>query len=120
MGTFSAEVGVNNGNGGPTQHVEAVADTGTGFSIFPDAFLRERVGIRPKRYDTFVFADGREREMPVGEARFIIGDRDAVSPVVFGTGDYFLLGAVTLQALSLIADTTNHKLIPARKFARPL
>ena len=68
MGTFSAEVGVNNGNGGPTQHVEAMADTDTGFSIFPDAFLRERVGIKPKRDETFIFADGRERELPVGEA----------------------------------------------------
>ena len=49
----------------------------------------------------------------MGEARFYVGDREGTSPVVFGAEDTYLLGATTLQVLGLIADTTNHRLIPA-------
>ena len=113
MGTFKTRIGVNNGNGGATQWVEAFADTGANFTILPESFLRNQVGIRPKRYEVFSFADGSQRELPVGEARFEAEGRDAVSPVVFGAAGIYVLGAVSLQSMSLIADTTNHKLIPA-------
>ena len=34
------------------------------------------------------------------------------SPVIFGPEDRYLLGASTLQIFDLVADTTNHRLIP--------
>jgi predicted aspartyl protease len=116
MGTFKARLGVSDGNGGPVQTVEAMVDTGAAYTILPESLLREHVGIRPKRYETFGFADGREKSLGVGEARFMAEGRDAVSPVVFGADGIYLLGAVSLQSLGLIPDTTHHKLIPAPPF----
>ena len=34
---------------------------------------------------------------------------------MFGEGDEYLLGAVTLQEVGLIPDTTHHRLIPSPK-----
>ena len=90
-----------------------MVDTGASHSVFPEALLREEIGVRPKRFDSFLVADGSKKTLPVGEARIVAENRDAYSPVVFGSEDRYLLGATTLQALGLIADTSNHKLIPA-------
>ena len=113
MGTFKARLRVSNGNGGPVQSVEAMVDTGAIYSVLPDSLLREGVGIKPKRYMEFSFADGSKKSLPVGEARFMAEGQDEASLVVFGAEGQYLLGALTLQALGLIADTTNHRLIPA-------
>ena len=113
MGTFKARLGVSNGNGGPVKVVEAMVDTGAIYTVLPESLLNEHVGIRPKRHVEFVLADGSKKSFPVGEARFEADDEDAMSLVVFGAEDQYLLGAMTLQALGLIADTTNHRLIPA-------
>ena len=34
------------------------------------------------------------------------------SPVIFGPDNRYLLGASTLQNFNLVADTSNHRLIP--------
>ena len=52
--------------------------------------------------------------LPVGEARLTVEGREATNRVVFGEAGQYL-SATTLQVLGLIADTTNHKLIPAPK-----
>ncbi len=113
MGVFKAQVGVSNGNGGEPEWVEALVDTGATFTVLPDSLLRERVGVTPTRVLTFTLADGRERAMPVGSALIRVNGVEAPSPVVFGEEGQFLLGATTLQSLGLIADTTNHELMPA-------
>jgi predicted aspartyl protease len=113
MGTFKAHVGVNDGNGGDTQWVDALVDTGATYSVLPASMLRQRVGIEPTTRLTFTFATGDQEELPVGEARFCIGDREGVSKVVFGAEGQFLLGATALQELALIADTSRHRLVHA-------
>ncbi len=113
MGTFTARIGVSNGSGRVPEWVDALVDTGATFTVLPASLLRERVGVTPTRQMTFTFADGREGPMPVGEARLFVSGREATSPIVFGEEDRYLLGATTLQSLGLIADTTNHELIPA-------
>ncbi len=113
MGTFKARLGVSNGNGCPAEFVEAMVDTGAVYTMLPESLLREHVGIRPKRYMEFGFADGSKKSLPVGEARFMAAGEDAMSLVIFGAEGQYLLGATTLQELGLIADTTNHRLIPA-------
>ncbi len=80
-------------------------DTGATYTVLPETLLRERVGVSPTRQMTFTFADRRERQMPVGDARMLVN----------GEEGQFLLGATALQELGLIADTTNHELIPAPK-----
>ena len=113
MGAFEVRIGVSNGNGGPTRWVDAMVDTGAVYSVFPESLLREEVGVEPKRSMSFAIADGNQITLPVGEARIVAEGMDAFSPVVFGNEDRYLLGATTLQALHLIAETTNHRLIPA-------
>ena len=115
MGMFSARIGVSDGNGGTPRYVDATVDTGAVYTLLPANLLR-RVGVEPYGHETFEIADGTTVELPVGEARITIGDKGRVSPVVFGDSERYLLGAITLQTLGLIPDTTNHRLIPAPLF----
>ena len=115
MGTFNARVGVSDGNGGTTEWVDALVDTGATYSVLPASMLRERIGVQPKESLEFTFATGEQRSLPVGSAHFCIGDREGTSKVVFGEEGQFLLGATTLQELALIADTSRHRLVRAPK-----
>ena len=111
MGTFSARVGVSDGNGGPTEWVDALVDTGATYTVLPDAILRDRVGVQPKEHQTFTFADGAEALLPVGDATVHIEGREIPNRVVFGDEGQYLLGAPTLQVFGLVADTSNHCLV---------
>ena len=111
MGTFKTRLGINNGNGGVTQWVEAQVDTAASHTLIPEVVLAP-LGIQPKEEKVFSLADGSKKVLPVGHAWFRIDDREGPCPVVFGDSDKCLIGATTLQVLGLIPDTTNHKLIP--------
>ncbi len=113
MGTFKARIGVSDGNGGAPHWVEADVDTGSTYTVLPEKLLREQAGIQPSGFRTFTLADGRRAQLPIGEARLYVEDDVATSRVVFGSDNQYLLGATTLQVFGLIADTTNHRLIPA-------
>ncbi len=115
MGAFTVRIGVSNGNGGATQWVEALVDTGATFTVLPASVLRERVGVQPAGQMRFTFADGREALLPVGEAVLRIDGQQATNRVVFGEEGQYLLGATTLQVLGLIPDTSSHRLVPAPK-----
>ncbi len=88
--------------------------------MLPGSLMTE-MGIEASKYDTFTLTDGRKQQFPTGEVRLGVWfERDGwnhfverYSPVIFGPDDNFLLGAMTLQIFGLIADTTNHKVIPA-------
>ena len=108
MGTFKARIGVSDGNGGSPVWVDADVDTGATYTVLPDKLLRERVGVLPAGRQTFVLADGSRRSLH-------IDGEEVLNRVVFGADNQYLLGATTLQAFELIADTTNHRLIPAPK-----
>ncbi len=115
MGTFTTRLGISNGNGGDTHWVEALVDTGATYTVLPTSFLQELLRIRPLLEEVFTLADGRKMPKQVGEARHHFEDREAISRVVFGDEEQYLIGATALQELGLIADTTNHRLIPAPK-----
>ena len=112
MGTFKARVGVTDGNGGGTQWIDALVDTGATYSVLPASMLHD-LGVRPKMSLVFTFGTGERRQLPVGDAYFSIGDREGASKVVFGEEGQYLLGATTLQELALIADTGSHRLLHA-------
>lgn len=93
------------------QEVEAVVDTGAFCSMFP-ASLFYQMGITSDTEREFTLADGRKQTYPMGEARFRWEGLERTSSVIFGPEGVYLLGALTLQSLNLIADTTHHRLIP--------
>ena len=113
MGMFTVPMEIANPRGGAAVSIEPVVDTGAGFSVMP-ASLLERLGIAPVEEDSFQLANGEVRVYSVGEARFTIDGRERTTPVVFGDAGVYLLGAVTLQSFGLVADTTSHRLVPAR------
>ena len=116
MGIFYARIGVSNRNGATTEWVNALVDTGATYTVLPASLLRDRVGLSPETHLVFTFANGERERLPVGRAEFKFGDAEATSRVVFGKDGQYLLGATTLQELGLIADTTEHRLIPTPKF----
>ena len=89
--------------------MEALVDTGATFTMLPASILR-KVGV-PQR-DMRRRADGGVREMPIAEARLHIGQDDFAVVVAEGPENKYLLGATSLQMFGLIADTTNHRLVP--------
>ena len=113
MGIFRVRIGVGNPAIGEFHWVNALVDTGATHSMMPSAFLEQLLHLSPTEEVVFTLADGREQRYGVGEARFKIQDRERTSPVVFGSEDRYLLGATSLQNFDLIADTTNHRLLPS-------
>jgi hypothetical protein len=120
MGIFRKNVVVRGRSESAVDIVPALVDTGATYSMLPSSLMSE-MGVEASKYDTFTLADGRKQRFPTGEVRLGVWfERDGwnsfverYSPVIFGPDDCFLLGAITLQIFGLIADTTNHKVIPA-------
>ena len=106
-------IGVGNPANGEFHWVNALVDTGASHSVMPAVFLEQLLHLSPTEEVIFTLADGATQRYGLGEARFKIEGRERTSPVVFGPEDRYLLGATSLQNFDLIADTTNHRLIPA-------
>ena len=113
MGTFAARVGVSDVNGDEPLWVEADVDTGATYTVLLDKVLRDEVGVRPSVCRTFTLADSGRIRLPIGVAQLHLEGEALPNRVVFGNDNQFLLGATTLQVFGLIADTTDHRLIPA-------
>ena len=110
MGDVRARVRINNGNGGRTEEVDMLVDTGSSHTVLP-AELLHQLGVVPNDSDVFAYADGRRERLDIGEALISVEGRSCHNKIVFGKDH--LLGTATLQELRLIPDTTHHKLIPA-------
>ena len=114
MGVFTAEIEVAHPSYRRFTPVCAIVDTGATFSMLPEAFLRA-LGIEPISDAELTTADGQTLLGPISEARFRIGEQERTATVAFGAADdLYLLGAHTLQSFGLIADTTQHRLAPAK------
>lgn len=114
MGVFDWPLRVSSLNGEPSLDTEATVDTGATYTVLPTGML-EQLGIVATRKLTFELADGRRRVMDVGSARVTIDGATEVTPVVFGAdGTDALLGAVTLQTLALVVDSSRERLVPAK------
>ena len=113
MGTFNVRVGVANPANREFQWVDALVDTGATYSMMPASLLAQLLCLSPEDEEVFTLADGSEQRYGLGQASFKLGERERISPVIFGPEDLYLLGATSLQTFGLIADTTNHHLIPA-------
>ena len=111
MGTFTVPLTVGNPDSAAQETVEALVDTGATFSVMPASLLR-RLGIEPTRTRRLRFANGQVEERQTGMAFFEVDGIDCEAMVVFGPEDLHLLGATTLEALLLIVDPINKRLIP--------
>ncbi len=112
MGTFSTEIEIGTSDGSRFEAVTALVDTGASVTTLPGSVL-EGLGIVPHTEFTFVLADGREIQRPVGRTWIRIGDRSEVTLVVFADDDVEpLLGAYSLQGLMLGVDSPNERLVP--------
>ena len=114
MGTFSWPVTVASLDGAMRRQVDATVDTGATYTAMPAGMLRE-MGITPLRQATLETADGRILEMDIGEARVTIDGLSGVTPVLFAGEDVPpILGAVTMEELSLAVDPVGRRLVPTR------
>jgi clan AA aspartic protease len=101
-----------------------LVDSGALYSVVPASVLR-RLGIKPGRVKSFIFADGTEVKRALGQALFRLNGEEAASSVMFGAaGDSVLLGTVSLEALGLMLDPLKRELRPlpmmlAPHFRRP-
>ena len=118
MGTFSVTLDIGNLEGGPTETLEALVDTGAFYSQAP-ASLLQKLGIKPYRNEVFELADGSRREYPVGTARVILDGREELTPVIFGPEVEPILGALTLELLGKVVDPVNRRLEPVLLRGRP-
>ena len=95
-----------------TEGLEFIVDSGAVFSVVPADVLR-RLGIQPLRQETFRLANGTHILRYKGIAMFKFQEWIGGSDVIFGEeGDATLLGALTLEALSLMLDPIKRELRP--------
>lgn len=114
MGTFSHPIQISSLDGQQSAEIVATEDTGASYSMLPATQLRQ-LGIRPSETKTFEFADGRQADLDMGEARATINGSTVTTLVIFAEDDVPpLLGAYTLEGLGLAVDPVNQRLIPAK------
>ncbi len=115
MGLFRTTIEVANPANPVYHEIDPIVDTGATYSMLPSSLLEDTLGLTPTEQLAFTLADGEQRTYGIGEARFRYEGRERTTPVIFGPEDVYLLGAVTLENLGMIADTTRHKLVPSQE-----
>ena len=95
------------------QEWELIVDTGARAVGLPLSII-ERLGLPPTRKVTVTLSDGSRQERQLyGELRVQVGDRDDVfSCVAKPEGAPLLLGQLVLEALDLVVDCGQQRLIP--------
>ena len=111
MGQFKVALTLHSRNAGPAQNVDALVDTGAGYSVAPRTML-ESLGCRPVRTQRVVLADGRTEEWSLTHVDVECQGRQATTPVLMAPpGGPVLLGATTLEELGFGIDPLNRRLI---------
>src|SRR6266699_4058959 len=89
-------------------------DTGSEYTWVPEKIL-QKIGIGIEKKDlTFTMANGQQITRNVGFAIIRINKHFTIDEVVFAEpGDLTLLGARTLEGLSLVVDPQKKKLVAA-------
>lgn len=112
LGTFRVAIEIGDPTGTRWLPVEAFADTGATYTSVPAPILQD-LGVQPHVRAAFALADGREVERDVGHAWVRVGERSAITLVVFAEPDApVLLGAYALEGLRLAADPVGRRLAP--------
>lgn len=112
MGVFNWPIRLDSMDGQRSLEIEAMVDTGAGYTIVPSSLLKD-LGVVPIDRIRLVLADGSLVEYDMGEARATIDGRSIATIVVFGEDDAIaLLGAYTLEGLRLVVDPVHGQLVP--------
>ncbi len=112
MGTFSVTIQVGDLAGQNFVDQEALVDTGSTYTVLPRETL-DQLGIEQEGQRSFELADDRIVEYPIGYARVRFNGDQTIVLVVFGPeGIAPLLGATTLEHLSLAVDPIHQRLVP--------
>ncbi len=115
MGTFTCPLRLTSPDKARTLDLDALVDTGALYTQAPASLLDE-LGIERTRSITLEFADGRIGQYDVGEVLASINGESVNTLVVFGEDTAKpLLGAYTLEGLSLAADPVTQRLLPIEK-----
>src|SRR5439155_4317586 len=84
--------------------VEFMIDSGTQYTVLPYE-VWTALGLKPKRRDRFVLADGTPVERDVSECHISLPQGEGHTPVVLGErDDSALLGVVTLEELGFVLN----------------
>ncbi len=118
MGIFSVTVGVGHPGGGDLTEVSVVVDTGAYHTMLPESLLTQ-LHIQPIVEREIGFADGKREKRGIGQGRIAYNGEEWACPVIFGPEGQYLMGATTLEIMSLAADPVGKKLIPVEFIARP-
>ena len=112
MGTFRVAIELGDPTGTRWVELEALVDTGATYTGVP-ANILEELGVARHVLASFVLADGREVQREIGHAWVRVGERSAITLVVFAEpGAPVLLGAHALEGLRLAADPVGRRLVP--------
>ncbi len=92
----------------------ALVDTGSEYTWLPEKTL-QKIGIKVEKKDlAFPMANGERITRSVGFAIIRVEKSFTIDEVVFAEpGDLTLLGARTLEGLSLVVDSRKKKLVAA-------
>ena len=117
MGTFRVEVTVSNlqdRERGVT--LDLLVDTGATYTTLPRE-VADALGLEPIDTRRIRLGDGREELWPITAIRVRIGEQECPSLALIGQpGGPALLGAVTLEELSLGVDPSARRLVPTTSY----
>ncbi len=94
--------------------LEFLVDSGAKYTLLPKT-IWQKLGLKPKRTQTFILADGTKIERGISECHIEALDNEGHTPVILGeTGDDALLGVITLEEFGLVLNPFNRTLQPMR------
>ncbi|MBI2010536.1 MAG: aspartyl protease [Candidatus Chisholmbacteria bacterium] len=102
---------INPANTRLRQQVDFLVDSGAVYSVVDKKILK-KIGIKPHGTKRFFLANGQVVERQIGGSVYEYADEKGYAPVIFGEkNDSNLLGTVTLEALGLVLDPLQRKLL---------
>jgi hypothetical protein len=113
MATFDTEIEVGDPRGERWQTFTATVGTKAAFAWVPEPVLQE-LGVEVEKRVSLRHLDGRLIKRDVGQTKLRVGGQERIVTVVFGAKrDPVLVGSTTLEEMSLKADFTRSKVVPA-------
>lgn len=98
------------GKGKKTESLSFLVDSGASYTLLPKKSWK-RLGLKPKRTETFILGDGTEIKRDLSECHIEILDKDGHTPVVLGEeGDEALLGVITLEEFGFVLNPFSRTL----------
>ncbi len=97
-------------NGSRSEIVEFLVDNGANYTLLPKS-VWEKLGLKPKRSQGFILADGTKFERAISECRIEMLDLEGHTPVILGEEkDEALLGVVTLEEFGFVLNPFTREL----------